>query len=264
LSEASKYGDTIIKRIIADWSNDSAKRWKDKALDLSIKAEQKFAEVKGKNASDVLLVVSLLTMLFERNIDVVCLATSDSDFTSLVQELREREKYVIGFGTKNAVKSFVNSFSKFVYLDDFASDVLQSHTPVLSQPPTNSLTVVNNQAKSAQPQPTIKPTPSTQPQQSAKTKTSTQSSTPLNNKTWSKANNKILVAIVEDLISKDGKVSFGVLAKEIQDKNANCSHKQLGYGRFITFANEFVRRNNKYKIRVEDGGSTQSIVHAKS
>jgi uncharacterized LabA/DUF88 family protein len=118
LLEAAGYGDVIIKRIFADWSSPQMQSWKAKVPHLSLVAEQQFAAVKGKNASDISLIVSVLTSLFEKNIDVFCLVSSDSDFTRLVQELREREKLVIGFGMqKTAVPAFVNSFSEYVYLD---------------------------------------------------------------------------------------------------------------------------------------------------
>jgi len=118
LLEAAGYGDVIIKRIFADWSSPQMHSWKAKVPHLSLLANQQFPAVKGKNASDISLIVSVLTTLFEKNIDVFCLVSSDSDFTRLVQELREREKLVIGFGMqKTAVPAFVNSFSEYIYLD---------------------------------------------------------------------------------------------------------------------------------------------------
>ena len=59
-----------------------------------------------------------MVVLFEKDIDVFCLASSDSDFTRLVQELREREKTVVGFGLKQTAQAFVNAFSEFIYLDN--------------------------------------------------------------------------------------------------------------------------------------------------
>ena len=96
--------------------------WCSKTKQLSLKPEQQFAPVKGKNASDISLIVSVLTALFEKTIDVFCLCSSDSDFIRLVQELREREKLVIGFGMKQTISAFVNSFSEFIYLDKDEKD----------------------------------------------------------------------------------------------------------------------------------------------
>jgi len=117
LSEASNYGDVIIKRIYADWSKPHTKSWKEKIPGLSLKPEQNFAAVSGKNSSDISLMVDVLTCFFERQIDIFCLASSDSDYTRLVQELKEREKKVVGFGKAQTVQAFVNTFSEFIYLD---------------------------------------------------------------------------------------------------------------------------------------------------
>jgi len=129
LSEASNYGDVIIKRVFADWSSQLMKSWIEKISSQSLKPEQQFSAVKGKNASDISLIVSVLTALFEKNIDVFCLVSNDSDFTRLVQELREREKTVVGFGTTQSVPAvFVNSFSEFIYLDTNKGKKLDERT----------------------------------------------------------------------------------------------------------------------------------------
>ena len=117
LSEASNYGDVKIKRVFADWSNPQMGSWKRQVSLMSLKPVQQFAPVKGKNSSDISLIIEALTVLFEKNIDVFCLVSSDSDFIRLVQELKEREKFVVGFGMKQTTQAFVNSFSEFIYLD---------------------------------------------------------------------------------------------------------------------------------------------------
>jgi len=118
LSTASDYGDVIIKRAFADWSSPAMKSWNDNISSLALKQEQQRAAVKGKNASDISLTVNALIALFEKNIDVFCLASSDSDYTGLVQELRERGKVIVGFGTTHQTTDvFVNSFTEFIYLD---------------------------------------------------------------------------------------------------------------------------------------------------
>ena len=118
VEEASNYGDVIIKRVFADWTNQAVSPWKEAVSKNSLKAEQQFNAVKGKNSSDIRLIIDAMTILFEKNIDVFCLASSDSDFTSLVQELRERGKVVVGFGRQQTVQEFVNAFSEFIYLDE--------------------------------------------------------------------------------------------------------------------------------------------------
>lgn len=118
LAEAANYGDVIVRRVFADWSSPNVTAWKEIVNKHSLIAEQQFSAVKGKNSSDISLIINALVVLFEKNIDVFCLASSDSDFTRLVQELREREKTVVGLGLKQTAASYVNAFSEYIYLDN--------------------------------------------------------------------------------------------------------------------------------------------------
>lgn len=122
IEEASSYGDVIIKRVYADWSDAKVNPWKEAIAKYALVPEQQFPAVKGKNTSDITLIIDVIKALFERSIDVFCLASSDSDFTRLVQELKEREKLVVGLGESKTTKSYVNAFSEFVYLNDNIPD----------------------------------------------------------------------------------------------------------------------------------------------
>lgn len=117
IEEVANYGDVIVKRVFADWSSPNVQAWKEVVAKHSLIAEQQFSAVKGKNSSDMALIINVMNVLYEKNIDIFCLASSDSDFTRLVQELREREKIVVGFGLKQTAQAFVNAFSEFIYLD---------------------------------------------------------------------------------------------------------------------------------------------------
>jgi hypothetical protein len=44
--------------------------------------------------------------------------SSDSDFTRLVQRIREKGKTVIGIGERKTVEAFVKACNDFIYLDD--------------------------------------------------------------------------------------------------------------------------------------------------
>ncbi|MBQ7408877.1 MAG: NYN domain-containing protein [Clostridia bacterium] len=131
LAEASNYGDVIVRRVFADWSSVNVQAWKEVVSRYSLIAEQQFSAVKGKNSGDISLIINAMIVLFEKDIDVFCLASSDSDFTRLVQELREREKVVIGLGLKQTAQAFVNAFSEFIYLDN--SDQPKEKAPTMQK-----------------------------------------------------------------------------------------------------------------------------------
>ncbi len=126
-AEASTYGDVIIRRVYADWSSSNVQAWKEVVNRHSLLAEQQFSAVKGKNSGDISLIINAMIVLFERDVDVFCLASSDSDFTRLVQVLREREKAVVGLGLKQTAQAFVNAFSEFIYLDSDPLKDRQTH-----------------------------------------------------------------------------------------------------------------------------------------
>jgi uncharacterized LabA/DUF88 family protein len=72
---------------------------------------------KGKNATDMALVIDVMDVLYTKDIDVICLVSSDCDFTPLVTRCLADGKLVVGFGERKASMPFVNSCSKFLYLD---------------------------------------------------------------------------------------------------------------------------------------------------
>lgn len=122
----SSYGEVTIKQIFADWSNPQVAPWKKEIENFSIVANHQFAFVKGKNTSDLSLVIQAMIILYEKDVDTFCIVSSDSDLTRLVQELRERNKLVIGMGGRNSIKSFVNAFSEFIYLGETEHIVLDN------------------------------------------------------------------------------------------------------------------------------------------
>lgn len=139
IAETSNYGDVIVRRVFADWSSPNVKEWQEQVKRHSLLAEQQFAAVKGKNSGDISLIINAMIVLYEKDIDVFCLASSDSDFTRLVQELREREKTVIGFGLKQTAQAFVNAFSEFIYLDNESKekvDILNKNDSKTVKKPT--------------------------------------------------------------------------------------------------------------------------------
>lgn len=115
---ASTYGNTIIKRIYGDWSKENIQNWKDEIFNHGIIAMQQFSTASGKNSSDMYLTTEALSIFYEKQIDVFVIVSSDRDYTSLVQKLRENKKIVIGMGINKSSKSYINSFNEFIYLDN--------------------------------------------------------------------------------------------------------------------------------------------------
>ena len=124
LEEIAKYGIASVKRIYGDWSTGLSK-WKDALLPHAITPVQQFAYTKGKNATDMAMVIDAMDLLYSNTFDGFCIVSSDSDFTRLASRIRESGLTVYGFGQKKTPESFRKACDKFIYTEN-----LLSHTAV--------------------------------------------------------------------------------------------------------------------------------------
>ncbi len=83
----------------------------------AIQPVQQYDLIKGKNASDIALVIDAMDVMYTKDIDVMCFITSDCDFTPMVTRALAEGKVVLGFGERKTPAPFVNACSKFLFLD---------------------------------------------------------------------------------------------------------------------------------------------------
>src|SRR6202166_1588142 len=81
--EVAKFGEASVRRIYGDFSGAQLKSWADILQKYAIDPYQQFAYTKGKNASDIALVIDAMDLLHSGRFDSFCLVSSDSDFTRL-------------------------------------------------------------------------------------------------------------------------------------------------------------------------------------
>ena len=122
LSELARYGVVNIRKAYGNWKSPCIKPWEDVLHEYAIQPIQQFDLTKGKNATDIALVIDAMDTLYTKDIDSLCLVSSDCDFTPLVTRALADGKFVIGFGERKAPMAFVNSCSKFLYLDDIDAE----------------------------------------------------------------------------------------------------------------------------------------------
>lgn len=121
LEEAGKLGVLALKRVYGDFSRHE-KAWRDLCARFAIHPIQQFPNTKGKNASDIALVIDAMDMLHSGRYHSFCLISSDSDFSRLATRLREDGLEVWGFGEEKTPAAFVNACSKFVYVEVLGLD----------------------------------------------------------------------------------------------------------------------------------------------
>ena len=117
LDEVSMYGTPAYKRIYGDWTSPDMSSWKKVLLENNLTPIQQFSYTQGKNASDSAMIIDARDVLYPKNVDGVCLVSSDSDFTRLASRLRESRMFVIGMGESKTPTAFKAACDAFKYLD---------------------------------------------------------------------------------------------------------------------------------------------------
>ncbi|MCE2519193.1 MAG: NYN domain-containing protein [Alphaproteobacteria bacterium] len=116
--EIVKLGEANVRRIYGDFSGSRLSGWEGAIQSLAILQHQQRSNSKGKNASDIALVIDAMDLMYKRTLDGVVLVSSDSDFTRLAQRLREEGLEVYGFGERKAVEAFRNACNRFIYVEN--------------------------------------------------------------------------------------------------------------------------------------------------
>ena len=118
LSEVANYGVVTIRKAYGNWKSPTLKAWEDLLHEYAIQPIQQYDLTKGKNASDIALVIDAMDVMYTKQIDVMCFVSSDCDFTPMVTRALSEGKVVLGFGERKTPLAFVNACSKFLFLDE--------------------------------------------------------------------------------------------------------------------------------------------------
>jgi uncharacterized LabA/DUF88 family protein len=116
-AEIAKYGVASVKRAYGDFTSPNLGPWIDAMRKHSIKPALQVNNTRGKNASDIGLVIDAMDLLHSKRFDGFCIVSSDSDFTGLASRIREEGLTVYGFGQKKTPSSFVEACDKFIYTE---------------------------------------------------------------------------------------------------------------------------------------------------
>lgn len=117
LNELSGLGETNIRRAYGNWTKPGLKNWAAVLHENAIRPMQQYDYSRGKNASDMAMVVDAMALLYTDRPDAFGIVSSDADFTPLVMHLRERGSTVYGFGEAKTPEPFKSACSRFLVLD---------------------------------------------------------------------------------------------------------------------------------------------------
>lgn len=118
MREVQSIGEPALRRVYGDWSNDSLKGWKDPIHALGLVAHQETANSRGKNATDIGLVIHAMDILHSGRFDAFVIVSSDSDFTALVNRLREDGLTVYGIGEAKTNEALRNVYNRFILIEN--------------------------------------------------------------------------------------------------------------------------------------------------
>ncbi|MEH6775462.1 MAG: NYN domain-containing protein, partial [Cereibacter changlensis] len=127
--EIASLGEASVRRIYGDWSAQRLGGWAKKVAALGLVADQQFSNTKGKNASDIGLVIAAIDFLHSGLFDGFVLVSSDSDFTRLAARIREQGLDVYGIGEKKTPEAFRMACKRFIYVENLNSDEPVRETP---------------------------------------------------------------------------------------------------------------------------------------
>lgn len=136
--EIAALGEASVRRIYGDWSAQRLAAWARQVAALGLVADQQFSNTKGKNASDIGLVIAAMDFLHSGLFDGFVLVSSDSDFTRLAARIREQGLDVYGIGEKKTPEAFRMACKRFIYVENLGSGDEPRETPKPAEPQASS------------------------------------------------------------------------------------------------------------------------------
>lgn len=117
LAEVARHGAAHVRRAYGNWTKAGLKGWEKALHPYAIQPVQLYDYSKGKNASDIAMVIDAMDLLASGRMQAFALVSSDADFTPLVMRIRSAGLRVYGFGEAKTPEPFVAACSQFIYLE---------------------------------------------------------------------------------------------------------------------------------------------------
>lgn len=122
IREASALGTITVKRVYGHFASTAMNAWQPLVHEYALTPIHIPPAATGKNATDMKLAIEAMDLLHRGQIEGFCIASSDSDFTTLASRIREDGVSVYGFGEQKASTAYVRSCDRFFYCDLLADE----------------------------------------------------------------------------------------------------------------------------------------------
>ncbi|MGH2394408.1 MAG: NYN domain-containing protein [Candidatus Limnocylindria bacterium] len=139
LAEVARHGAANVRRAYGNWKSPGLKQWEATLHEYAIRPIQQFAYSRGKNASDMAMVIDAMDLLYGGTLDAFAIVSSDADFTPLVMRILTEGLKVYGFGQQKTPEPFVNACSQFTYVEGLGQEAEASDEATLKRVPANKM-----------------------------------------------------------------------------------------------------------------------------
>ena len=110
-------GTVNVRRIYGNWSKPSLKGWSNLVHRHALEPQQQFDLTKGKNATDMKMIIDAMDLLYGGRVEGFGIMSSDSDFMPLTMRIRQNGTPVYGFGSARTPEAFREACTRFIDLD---------------------------------------------------------------------------------------------------------------------------------------------------
>jgi hypothetical protein len=117
IREASAIGTIVVRRVYGHFASSSMAPWQSLLHEYALTPVHVPPASRGKNATDMKLAIEAMDLLHQKSLQGICIASSDSDFTTLASRIREDGLEVFGFGEKKTTAPYVAACDRFFYCD---------------------------------------------------------------------------------------------------------------------------------------------------
>ena len=117
MREASAIGTIVVRRVYGHFASASMAPWQSILHEYALTPVHVPPASRGKNATDMKLAIEAMDLLHQKHLQGICIASSDSDFTTLASRIREDGLEVFGFGEKKTTAPYVAACDSFFYCD---------------------------------------------------------------------------------------------------------------------------------------------------
>lgn len=106
-------GEPAVREIYGNIACINSEKWTEVSIRHALSTGRRAPQAKGRNATDIEMVIGAMDLLASNSIQGFCIVSSDRDFTALAIRLRAGGKLVYGFGESKTTESFRRACHEF-------------------------------------------------------------------------------------------------------------------------------------------------------